>query len=142
MDPEATVRAYYDALRAGEPLGRFFAARDDVVKFGVGERLQGTGVAAGLREQTATTEDWRVESRRLLVGRLADLPGVAPSGADARDAAWFSDDVFVAWTDVADGEEYAYDTRWSGSLVPPAAVGADGEAWRFVGMHVSVPEGG
>jgi hypothetical protein len=138
MDPEATVRAYHDALRAGDPLGRFFAARDDVVKFGVGERLQGTAVAEGLREQTATTEDWRVESRRLVVGRLADLPG-AGDGAD-RDAAWFSDDVFLAWSDVESGDEYAFDTRWSGTLVPPGLVGADGDAWRFVGMHVSVPE--
>jgi len=141
MDPEATVRAYYDALRAGEPLGRFFAARDDVVKFGVGERLQGTGVVAGLREQTAATDDWRVDSRRLLVGRLADLPGVDDADDPARDAAGCSDGVFVAWRDEAGGDEYAYDTRWSGTLVPPAAAGADGDAWRFVGMHVSVPEG-
>jgi uncharacterized protein (DUF58 family) len=75
-----------EALRAGEPLGRFFAARDDVVKFGVGERLQGTGVAEGLREQTATTEGWRVEGRRLVVG-LATVPlwvlGAGALGAPA-----------------------------------------------------------
>ena len=130
MTPEETVRAYYDALRAGDPLAPFFVESPNVVKFGVGERLTGYAeVAAGLREQTRTTEDWTVESRDLrTVRRGADDP------ADATHAA-FSDDVRMAWYDAEVFREHDYDTRWSGTLTRLAD--ADRE-WGFVGMHVSV----
>lgn len=123
MSAEETVREYYEALRRGEPLYTFFAEREDVVKFGVGERLTGYDeVAEGLREQTRTTDDWSVESDRLVVG-------------EAGDAAWFSDDVAMAWTDTASGERRSFETRWSGTLV------RRGEEWLFVGIHVSVSHG-
>lgn len=120
-DAAATVRAYYDALRDGEPLGPFFLERETTVKFGIGERLTGFDeVQQGLREQTRTTTGWTVESRRLLV--------------EARDChAWFTDDVFVAWTDTEADVRHEFDTRWSG----PMERTEDG--WRFAGMHVSVP---
>ena len=128
MSPTETVEEYYEALRRGEPLAPYFAEREDVVKFGVSERLAGgSAVAEGLREQTRTTEDWRVESRQLAVH-------------DRESVAWFTDDVALAWTD-ADGERQSFDTRWSGVLET-----ADGETerdagddWRFVQMHVSAP---
>lgn len=150
MSATGTVRDYYAILRAGEPLAPFFAERADLVKFGITERLEGhEAVAAGLREQTAATEDWTVES--------ADLR-VAQQG----DAAWFTDEVFLAWT--RDGERYEYDSRWSGTLlrrddtagdVGDGDVSDDGDGddgngddgddddgddgeWQFVGMHVSV----
>jgi hypothetical protein len=125
MDAEATVRAYYDALRASEPLYPFFAREKSTVKFGVGERLTGyREIREGLREQTATTEEWTVESDRLLV-------------AERDGHAWFSDDVFMAWTDVERDAPYEFKTRWSGTLEwreDDARLGTD---WRFVGMHVS-----
>ncbi|MFC6726001.1 nuclear transport factor 2 family protein [Halobium palmae] len=89
---ESTVRDYYEVLRRGEPLYPYFAERDDVVKFGIGERLTGYDeVAEGLREQSRTTEDWTVDSRRLVV-------------VERDDCAWFSDDVGMAWRDVEAGE--------------------------------------
>ncbi|WP_435175217.1 nuclear transport factor 2 family protein [Halorussus sp. AFM4] len=161
MDPTETVEEYYGALRRGDPLAPYFAGREDVVKFGVRERLAGgEAVAEGLREQTRTTDDWRVESRDLRV--------------TARDSvAWFTDDVGLAWTD-AGGDRRSFDTRWSGVLERPDGEVADrpesevaehpeddvaehpeGEAaerpegdaaerpgsgdWRFVQMHVSAP---
>ncbi|MFC7141955.1 nuclear transport factor 2 family protein [Halosimplex aquaticum] len=132
------VRAYYDALRAGEPLAPFFAPGDDVVKVGISERLVGgEEVAAGLREQTESTTGWHVESRDLRVTE--------------RDRhAWFADSVAMAWTDTDRQIRYEFDTRWSGTLErrigdEPAessetATSADGtadERWQFVGMHVS-----
>lgn len=143
MTPEETIRAYYDALRAGEPLAPFFAERSDLVKFGISERLEGfEAVSSGLREQTRTTADWTVESRRLRVGRRGSV-------------AWFSDEVAMAWTDTEAGERRSFETRWSGTMErrrgggdgrhDPAgadgdADGADGvERWCFVGMHVSAP---
>lgn len=138
MTPDETIRAYYRALRAGRPLAPFFAERSDLVKFGISERLDGfEGVAAGLGEQTRTTADWTVESRRLRVGR--------------RDAvAWFSDEVDLAWADAEAGERHAFETRWSGALERRPDAVDDGEVdaedsvdapgeWRFVGMHVSAP---
>lgn len=123
MDAEATVRAYYDALRAGEPIHTFFADGPEVVKFGVGERLTASDeVHAGLRRQTETTTDWVVESDRLLVGEREGF-------------AWFSDDVRMAWTDESAAVRYDFDTRWSGTLVD------EGE-WRFVEMHVSTADHG
>jgi len=120
MTPTETVRAYYRALRRGDPLEPYFVERDDVVKFGVSERLAGyDSVAAGLREQTRTTGDWRVESRRL---RTTDRESVA----------WFTDDVELSWAR-SDGERLSFDTRWSGVLER-----GDGE-WQFAQMHVSAP---
>jgi len=121
---EARIREYYEALRHGAPLYQFFAERPDVVKFGITERLTGyEEIQAGLREQTATTEDWTVESRNLQV-------------VERDDHAWFSDDVRMAWPDVAADREYDFDSRWSGTLE------WEGNGWLFVGMHVSAVPGG
>ncbi|MDQ2054157.1 nuclear transport factor 2 family protein [Halobellus sp. H-GB7] len=121
---EARIREYYEALRNGEPLYPFFADCPDVVKFGITERLTGyEEIEAGLREQTATTADWTAESRNLRV-------------VERDDHAWFSDDVRMAWHDVAADREYDFDSRWSGTLE------REGNEWLFVGMHVSaVPDG-
>jgi len=119
MDAETTIRAYYDALRDGKPLAPFFAENDDLVKVGVSERLVGyDAVAAGLREQTRTTEDWTVRSRDLRV-------------AERDRHAWFADDVRMVWTG-ADGTRHDFDSRWSGTL-------EDRDGWLFAGMHVSAP---
>jgi hypothetical protein len=126
MNARERIESYYDALRAGEPLGPYFGAADagddDLVKFGISERLVGgDAIRAGLRRQTETTADWTVTSRALRVTE--------------RDRhAWFSDDVSMAWTDATTGEERAFETRWSGTLERRA-----GE-WRFVGMHVSTAD--
>ena len=137
MDAAATIREYYDALRNGDPLGPFFAAEgtdgDGIVKFGIGERLVGRDeIVAGLRDQTETTTNWTVESRALRVTERACH-------------AWFSDDVFMAWTDAERRIRYEFETRWSGTLeartddgTPASDVSTDEDAdWRFVGMHVS-----
>ena len=125
MDAASTVRAYYDALREGDPLYPFFADESTTVKFGIGERLTGyEAVRAGLTEQTETTDDWTVESERLVV-----------SGTDGH--AWFSDDVFMAWTDTEADHRHEYDTRWSGALQHRGDSADLGTPWRFVGMHVS-----
>lgn len=121
MSPEGTLRAYYDALRAGDPLHPFFYEAPTTVKFGIGETLSGyEAVERGLREQTATTTDWTVESGALVVG-------------SEEGSAWFADRVYMSWTDTDAGVDHAYDTRWSGSMSR-----GDGE-WQFTGMHVSVP---
>ena len=130
MTPEETVRAYYDALRAGDPLAPFFVESPNVVKFGIGERLTGyADVARGLREQTRTTEDWTVESR--------DLRTAPRGGDDAAGAthAAFSDDVRMAWYDAEAFREHDHGTRWSGTLT---RVDEDDREWGFLGMHVSV----
>jgi ketosteroid isomerase-like protein len=157
MNPTETVEEYYKALRRGEPLSPYFVEREDVVKFGVSERLEGyEEVAEGLREQTRTTEDWQVESQQLQV-------------LTRESVAWFTDDVALAWTD-REGTRQSFDTRWSGVLERDAG-GTDGEAggidgdaggidgdaggtdedaggtdsgensadWRFAQMHVSAP---
>ena len=126
MDAADTIRSYYDALRDGEPLGPFFAperpADDAIVKFGLSERLVGIdAVREGLREQTATTVDWAVDSRALRT-------------TERERHAWFSDAVEMGWTDTERGIHYEFDTRWSGTLEL-----RDGD-WRFVGMHVSTAE--
>jgi hypothetical protein len=125
------VRAYYDALRAGDPLAPFFAPVEGSVKFGLSERLVGhEAIAEGLREQTETTTDWSVESRDLRVTE--------------RDRhAWFADLVGLAWTDTESGTRHEFDTRWSGTLErerrgPGESADSPGD-WRFVGMHVSTP---
>jgi hypothetical protein len=126
MNANETIAAYYAALRAGEPLGPFFAPDTDrsLVKFGISEQLVGTdAVRAGLRAQTETTRDWTVESRAL---RVTEREGYA----------WFSDDVRLCWTDTGDGVRHEYDTRWSGTL---EATGGARE-WQFVGMHVSTAD--
>lgn len=121
MDAHATIRAYYDALRAGEPLHPFFYEDERTVKFGVGETLAGyEAVAAGLRAQTETTTDWELNSRDLVVGA-------------SDESAWFADDVFMGWTDTDANMRYEFDTRWSGSLLRVD------DGWRFTGMHVSCP---
>ncbi len=115
---ERTVRTYYDALRAGDPLGPFFAGDESVVKVGISERLVGgDAVADGLRNQTDRTADWTVTSSDLRV-------------ADVGCHAWFSDTVRLAWTDTATGTRHDHETRWSGTL-------AERDGWVFVGMHVS-----
>lgn len=132
-DPEETIERYYDALRAGEPLHPFFADDGLVVKVGVGERLVGAeAVAAGLRGQTATTEDWVVESRDLHVG-AARQDGRRAGDEDAAFA-WFGDEVSMAWTDTERDTRFAFETRWSGAMVR-----RDG-GWQFVEMHVSAPD--
>ncbi|MFB6281900.1 MAG: nuclear transport factor 2 family protein [Haloferacaceae archaeon] len=145
MGAASTVRDYYEALRRGDPLPPYFAGpsspppdgdraaaqgRDGdregdgaavVVKYGIGERLVGyAAVVAGLREQTRTTADWTVESTAL---RTTERP----------THAWFSDEVYMTWTDLEAGRERAFDTRWSGTLE------RRGGEWLFVGMHVSRP---
>lgn len=138
MGATETVEEYYEALGRGDPLAPYFAEREDATKFGISERLAGReAVAAGLREQTRTTEDWRVESRDL---RVSARDGVA----------WFTDDVGLSWTD-SEGTRRSFDTRWSGVLErePESGDGGSrstGEAgesgtpdWRFVQMHVSAP---
>jgi len=60
MDPAEFVEAYYDALRAGEPIAPFFAVEPTTAKFGISETLQGgEAVADGLREQTDRTTEWQ-----------------------------------------------------------------------------------
>ncbi len=123
MDAEATVRDYYDALRDGDPLHPYFLDDERVVKFGIGERLAGFGeIRRGLADQTDRTTDWVVESEDLVVGR-------------AGEAGWFSDDVFMAWTDVEASVRYEFDSRWSGTLLDRNGV------WQFAGMHVSTAGG-
>ena len=145
--PAATIREYYETLRAGEALSPYFATDPNAVKFGITEHLDGyEEIAAGLRSQTETTTDWHIESHGLVVGE--------------RDAhAWFGDRVSMAWTDTATGERHDYETRWSGTLERQEDSGGedhgdddtDGDSdangddgppanWRFVSMHVSRSE--
>ena len=126
MDSRATITEYYDALREGRPLGVFFADEqpgdDSVLKYGISERLVGSGeIRAGLRNQTETTTDWAVTSHDLRVSQ--------------REChAWFSDSVRMAWTDTETAGEHVFDTRWSGTLEQTD------DGWRFVGMHVSTAD--
>lgn len=123
MTAESTVRTYYEALERGEPLYPFFTERDDVVKYGIEERLTGYDeISEGLREQNRTTDDWRVESRALRV-------------IGGEGWAHFSDEVALSWTRLPEDDRVAFDTRWSGTLEL-----VDGE-WLFVGMHVSAATG-
>ena len=121
MDARATIHDYYDSLRHGAPLDTFFAndrpEDDAVVKIGISERLVGSdSVQEGLRDQTASTSNWTVDSRDLRVTQRDSV-------------AWFSDEVTLAWDER--GERREFDTRWSGTLER-----RDGD-WSFVGMHVS-----
>lgn len=115
------VEAYYQALRAGDPLGPFFADEPGAVKFGISERLDGhTEIVTGLREQTETTTDWTVQSHDRQVTERASH-------------AWYHDSVTLSWTDTAAGLDYEFETRWSGTLERH-----DGD-WEFVVLHVSTP---
>jgi len=121
-DADETVTAYYDALRNGETLASFFAEAPDIIKVGLSERLVGyADVADGLSEQTASTDDWSIESHDLSV--TVD-----------EDVAWFSDQVSMAWTDIQMDTDYSFETRWTGLLKQRA----EGE-WQFVSLHVSAP---
>jgi hypothetical protein len=132
MSAEQTVLDYYEALRRGEPLYPYFAEHEDVVKFGIGERLTGyDAIAEGLREQTRTTDDWHVESRNL---RVVERDGYAA----------FSDDVRMVWHDTEKGVDHEFDSRWSGTLEVRQVTDeekedatGDTDEWLFVGMHVS-----
>lgn len=122
MSARSTIEAYYDALRAGEPLSPFFVEDLETVKVGVGEELYGfRNVADGLAEQTARTDEWTVESHALSVGERESF-------------AWFRDEVTMSWFDRERFEEFAYETRWTGTLER-----RPDDDWRFVSMHVSVP---
>mgnify|MGYP000521750667 CR=1 FL=1 len=137
MSAADRVRAYYEALRAGEPLAPFFAPVDGAVKVGISERLVGgAAVAEGLTDQTERTTDWSVDSRDL---RVTERGGHA----------WFGDRVSLAWTDTERRIRYEFDTRWTGTLErddaserpdggesDAAAVDGD-DRWQFVAMHVS-----
>ncbi|XVH31764.1 nuclear transport factor 2 family protein [Haloferacaceae archaeon DSL9] len=121
MNAEETVAAYYDALRAGDPLVPFFADRPTTVKFGLSEALRGySEVADGLEEQTETTTDWTIDSAELRV-------------TERESFAWFSDRVAMSWTNAATGDARRFETRWSGALE------RRGDGWKFVSMHVSAP---
>lgn len=116
---EQRIREYYAALRAGEPLGRFFTDDESVVKYGISDRLAGgSAIEDGLSEQTERTTDWVADSQNLVV-------------YNGGEYAAFSDEVRLEWTDTVEGERYEFDTRWSGTLErrPDRPV--------FVGMHVS-----
>jgi hypothetical protein len=126
MDARTTVTEYYDALRAGEQLGPYFAGEregdDPFVKFGISERLVGSDeIRAGLRGQTETTTDWAVTSHALRV-------------SEREECAWFSDHVSMGWTDTDARTRYEFETRWSGTLE------ATDDGWQFVGMHVSTAD--
>ncbi|WP_306052419.1 nuclear transport factor 2 family protein [Natronococcus wangiae] len=129
---EAAVRDYYDALRGGDPLERYFLEDESTAKFGISEALFGyDAVADALREQTGTTEGWTVESERLTV---------AEHGAYAT----FADEVTMAWTDTEAETDRRFETRWSGTLArrealekDSSAAQPDDPAWLFRTMHVS-----
>ena len=126
MDARTTITKYYESLRAGDPLGRFFADErsedDPYVKFGISEHLVGSDqIEAGLRSQTETTTDWAVTSHELQV-------------TEREEHAWFGDTVSMAWTNVETEKRLEYETRWSGTLEKRAA------DWTFVGMHVSTAD--
>ncbi len=123
-DAEATVTAYYAALREGEPLPGFFREAPDTIKVGLSERLVGyADVATGLSEQTATTVDWTVESHDLSVTAEATV-------------AWFSDQVTLEWTDTQLDTDYSFETRWTGTLKRHES----DDPWQFVTLHVSAAD--
>lgn len=118
-DTESFVRDYYEALRRGEPIDAYFHERPDVVKVGVFSQLVGgERVAEALRDQTARTEDWTVES--------ADLRTF-----DRGSHAHFTDAVGLAWTVARTGQRHEFDTRWTGLIE------SRGGEPLFVAMHVS-----
>ncbi|ERH03954.1 MAG: hypothetical protein J07HR59_01080 [Halorubrum sp. J07HR59] len=119
MSPTERMREYYETLRQGDPLSRFFAESPGIVKCGISERLIGyDAVSDGLSEQTRTTDDWVVESRDLSVTNRGQY-------------AWFGDVVRMGWTDTETGVENDFLSRWSGAME------RSGDEWVFVEMHVS-----
>ena len=124
QDAEATVTAYYSALREGESLSAFFREAPDTIKVGLSERFVGyADVAAGLSEQTATTVEWTVESHDLSVSVDDDI-------------AWFSDQVTMEWTNTQLDTDYSFETRWTGT---PKRRESDAP-WQFVTLHVSAAD--
>lgn len=124
---ESVVREYYEALRSGAPLEPFFIEDESTVKFGISEALYGfESVSEALREQTETTDDWTLESDRLVV---EERDGVAT----------FADEATMAWTDTERGEDRRFETRWSGTLVRVESADTDERRWQFATMHVSAP---
>ena len=131
----AVVGDYYDALRNGDALAPYFLEAESTVKFGISESLFGfDAVSEALREQTETTAEWAVDSRRLAVDERDDV-------------AAFADEVTMSWTDAETGERKRFETRWSGTLV--RATGAndgasddesESPAWQFATMHVSTAD--
>ncbi len=114
------IHAYYEALREEKPLAPFFAVEPRPAKFGIQERLYGhEEITRALAAQSRSTTDWHVESTDLVVGHRADV-------------GWFTDEVEFGWLDTDEDEHYAFDSRWSGTLV------RDDDVWRFVTMHVSI----
>jgi len=123
QDAEATITAYYEALRNGESLSSFFSEAPNTIKIGLNERLVGyADIAAGLSEQTATTDDWTVKSHELSVSVDGTI-------------ALFNDQVSMAWTDTQTDTDYEFDTRWTGTL----KWSENTEKWQFVCLHVSAP---
>ena len=125
--PETVVRDYYDTLQSGEPLSPYFLEDESTVKFGINESLYGfEAISEALREQTATTEEWTIESEHLVV-------------TERNGSATFADEVTMAWTDTEDDDRRRFETRWSGTLVETARSEAavDAHEWLFATMHVS-----
>jgi len=123
MTAEDAVRNYYEALQRGEPLYPYFAETESAWKGAISTHYEGyDAVAEALREQTRTTDDWTVESRALSVRERASF-------------ATLTDEVHLAWTTTEDGTRHAFDTRWSGTLVP----GGEERDWAFEVLHVSAP---
>lgn len=123
QDAAEMITAYYEALEASEPLSPFFAESLSTVKVGLSEQLVGyPEVADGLAEQTATTTDWQVSD--------AD-----PAVTERATFAWFYDHVTLAWTDTTLDTDYAFDTRWTGTLEAN-----DDGSWQFVSLHVSAAD--
>lgn len=129
MEFESQIRSYYAALRAGEPLGEFFANEDSLVKFGISDQLVGgSAIREGLSAQTERTTDWVVDSANLRV-------------YSSDDHACFSDEVRLEWTDTVEDERYEFETRWSGTLELRAPDSQPGEEIPlFLSMHVSTAE--
>jgi hypothetical protein len=123
QDAEATIGAYYEALRAGEPLSPFFLESLGSVKISLSDRLTGyPDIADELSEQSAITTEWTVDSDDLSVTAREDY-------------GWFHDEVTMAWTNTRVDTDYEFETRWTGTL---EANESDG-TWQFVSLHVSTP---
>jgi len=127
MDPAATIRAYYESLRRGEPISTHFVADPNAVKFGITERLIGfEAIAEGLRSRTETATDWHVESHGLTVGER-HAHGTRRSGTlerrDEHDVGTrFDEDDENRDCEPEDGD---------------ARRRTNGTEWAFVSMHVS-----
>ncbi len=125
QNAESMLTAYYDALRAGEPLSPFFVESPDTVKVGLSEQRRGYAeLAAGLAEQTATTTDWTVESH-------------SRSVTERDGYGWFGDTVTLGWTDTQTDTDHQFETRWTGTLEQRS--GGDERVWQFASLHVSAP---